>query len=72
VLKQIPSTITVREAVRIGSGTLTIGEERFAEAEGLQRAGKSAAAAQAFAKLREEFPGTWIDREAARHLAEIK
>ena len=72
VLKQIPATITIREAVRIGSGTLTIGEERFAEAEGLQRAGKSAAAAQAFAKLREEFPGTWIDREAARHLAEIK
>jgi nitrilase len=72
VLKKIPATITIEEAVRIGSATLTIGEERFSEAEALLRAGKSAEAAQAFARLREEYPNTWIDREAAKRLSAIK
>jgi hypothetical protein len=70
-LKKIPATITIEEAVRIGSGLLTDGEERFVEAEALMRSGKTAEAARAFARLRREFPGTWIDREAEKWLAEI-
>jgi hypothetical protein len=70
-LKKIPATITIEEAVRIGSGLLTVGEERIAEAEALMRSGKSTEAARAFAKLREDFPATWIDREAKKRLAAI-
>jgi predicted amidohydrolase len=72
VLKKIPATITVEEAVRIGSGALTIGEDRFQEAEELLRAGKTTQAALAFEKLRAEFPHTWIDREAQKRLAKIR
>ena len=72
ILKKIPATISIEDAVRIGSGALTIGEERFTEAETLMRSGKSEEAARAFARLREEFPGTWIDREAEKRLAGIK
>lgn len=70
-LKKLPATITIEEAVRIGAGLLTVGEARFAQAEALMRSGKSAEAARAFTRLREEFPGTWIDREAGKRLAEI-
>jgi len=72
VLSKIPATITVEEAVRIFAGTLTTGEERFAKAESLLRAGKSEAAARAFEELRAEFPGTWIDRSAGERLARIR
>jgi predicted amidohydrolase len=71
VLKRIPATISVEDAVRIGSGLLTVGEERFAEAEALMRSGKSEQAARAFVRLRKEFPDTWIDREAGKRLAAI-
>jgi len=72
VLRKIPATITVDEAVRIGAGTLTVGEERFAGAEALLRAGKTAEAAREFEKLRDEFPRTWIDRSARQRLAAIR
>jgi len=72
VLDRIPATLSVQDAVRIGSALLTSGEERFAEAEALLRAGKSAEAAQAFRKLRAEFPDTWIDRVASERLAAIR
>ncbi len=72
VLKKIPATITVEDAVRIGSATLTSGEERFAEAEALARAGKTADAIRAFEKLRAEFPQTWIDQVAQERLAKIR
>jgi len=72
VLSKIPATITVEEAVRIFAGTLTTGEERFAKAESLLRAGKVEAAARVFEELRAEFPGTWIDRSAGERLARIR
>ena len=72
VLKKIPATVTVEDAVRIGDGTLTIGEERFAQAEELRRAGKTAEAARAFERLRQDFPHTWIDRAAGDRLREIR
>ncbi len=71
-LKKIPATMSVEEAVRIGSATLTIGEERFAAAEALLRAGKTVDAVLAFEKLRVEFPQTWIDKAAEERLAEIR
>jgi len=70
-LKKLPATITIEEAVRIGSGLLTEGEERFAEAEALMRSGRTAEASRAFSRLRREFPDTWIDREAEKRLAAL-
>lgn len=72
VLKKVPAEITIEEAVRIGGKTLTIGEERFQEAEALLRAGKTSDAARAFEELQAEFPRTWIDRAARKRLAEIR
>lgn len=72
VLKKIPATITVEEAVRVGSGALTIGEDRFTAAEALLHAGKTAQAAREFEKLRDEFPHTWIDRSAREKLDAIR
>lgn len=72
VLKKVPRTITVEEAVRIGGATLTVGNERFSDAENLLKAGKTDEAAAAFEKLCAEFPHTWIDRLARERLAKIR
>jgi len=71
-LTKIPATTTPEDAVRIGDATLTIGQERFKEAESLMKAGQTQRAVQALIELRTEFPGTWIDRTAARLLSELK
>ena len=71
-VQKISATITVEEAVRISSGLLTVGEEQFAEAEALWRAGKSTEAVQAFEKLRAEFPHIWIDRAAQERFTKIR
>ena len=68
VLSKVPATISVEDAVRIGAGTLTTGEERFKEADALLRAGRVGEARAAFEKLRQEFPDTWIDRAARERL----
>ena len=52
--------------------TLTIGEERFEQAEALWHAGKTSEAIEAFEKLRAEFPRTWIDRAAGERLEKIR
>jgi len=72
VLQKIPPTITVDEAVRIWSEMLTTGEERFREAEALDRAGNTAQATAIYEKLRAELPDTWIDRAAKQRLARIR
>ncbi len=72
VLNKIPATISVPEAVSIASKTLTVGNERFKEADNLMNAGKTAEAIAAFEKLRDEFPRTWIDRLAGERLAKIR
>lgn len=72
VLRKIPAAISNAEAVRIGAATLTIGGERFDEAEALLRSGKTAEAAAAFEQLRRDFPGTWIDRVAAARLDKMR
>jgi predicted amidohydrolase len=68
-LERLPEEITVGEACRIACGALTVGEDRFEAADELLAAGKTAAAAAAFAALRAEFPGTWIDRAGKERLA---
>jgi predicted amidohydrolase len=71
VLQKLPETISVDEAVRIGAKTLTVGNERFQEAEALFKAGRTAEARQAFEKLCAEFPHTWVDRSARARLAKM-
>jgi len=62
VLDKVPETTRVEEAVRIYAEALTVGEERFREAERLAREGRSAEAAAAYDRLIEDYPGTWIER----------
>jgi predicted amidohydrolase len=71
-LKKLPETITAEEAVRIGSATLTIGEEQFAAAQALVKEGKTAEAIQAFEKLMALYPYTWIERNSRARLAELR
>lgn len=68
VLDKIPIDITQQEAGRIAARVLTIGEEEFGQAESLVRAGKIDDAITAYARLRSEYPGSWIDRVAAERL----
>jgi predicted amidohydrolase len=72
VFQKIPATITVDQAVGIWEKMLTTGEDQFRKAEELYRAGKYAQASAAYEKLRAELPGTWIDREAAKRLANVR
>jgi len=71
-LKKVPATITIEDAVRIAASTLTVGEERFREAEALLRQGETDGAIRAFERLRAEFPQTWIDRISRERLAKIR
>ena len=72
VFQKIPATMTVVDAVRIWGEMLTTGEERFRDAEALERAGNTAQATALYKKLRAELPGTWIDRAAQQRLAGIR
>ncbi len=72
VLKKVPETTTPEEAARVGAQALTIGEERFREAEALLNSGKTADAIAAFEKLRAGFPRTWIDRVSRQRLEKIR
>ncbi len=72
VLKKIPRTITVDEAVRLWEKLTTVGPDQFEQAENLMKSGKKQEAIQAFEKLRMEFPNSWIDRAANQRLMEIR
>lgn len=71
VLNKVPEALTVDEAVRIAAGTLTIGGQRFQEADKLLRDGRLPEARRAFEALQAEFPCTWIDRVSRERLAKI-
>ena len=71
VLAKVPETMTVAEAVEISSRALTVGEERFKEADALLRQGKTNDAIAAFEKLRGEFRQTWIDRVSQERLSHL-
>jgi hypothetical protein len=62
-------TDTPEEVTRRANRVLTEGEDRFAAAERLVRDGRVEEAARAFAQLRLDFPGSWIERLAAERLA---
>lgn len=64
-LRKIPVETTPAEAVRIAEAAMTVGGDRFSEAQALLRAGKTQPAIQAFRQLRKDYPKTWIDRAAA-------
>jgi predicted amidohydrolase len=72
VLAKVPETISIEEAARISSLTLTVGGDRFQEADALLRDGRTEEAIRAFQTLRAEFPHTWIDRRARERLAKIE
>jgi predicted amidohydrolase len=68
ILERVPIDIKQREAGRIASEVLTIGEEEFRQAEELVRAGNTTEAISAFRRLRSKYRGSWIDRVAAERL----
>jgi predicted amidohydrolase len=72
VLQKVPETLTIAESLRISAQARTVGEEQFQEAETLRREGKTAEARAAFARLRNEYPGTWIDRVGQERLATLE
>ena len=72
VLKKVPEVTTIEEAIRVAAKTLTIGNERFKEAEDLARAGKKNEAIAAFEKLRREFAGSWVDRVSKERLEKLR
>ncbi len=71
-LDKLPQTIRTEDAIRIFAGALTVGEQRFGEADALQRAGKTAEAIHAFEQLKAEYPASWIDRSASQRLAQLR
>ena len=72
VLDKVPERMTIEEAVRISSMTLTVGEERFKAADALLREGKTKEARAAFEALSAEFPRSWIDRVARERLQKFR
>lgn len=71
VLAKVPLALSIEEAVEISRRALTVGGELFQEAENLLKAGEREAARLAFARLRADFPQTWIDRASRNRLASL-
>jgi predicted amidohydrolase len=71
-LDKVPIDISREEAGRVFARMLTWGEEEFAAAQALARAGKTAEAITAFKKLRTEYRGSWIDRVSKERLATLE
>ncbi len=69
VLDKVPIDISQQEAGRIMSRALTRGDDDFKQANLLIQRGQTNEAVVAFARLREEYPGTWIDRRSRERLA---
>ena len=72
VLDKVPASISVAEAARIADGVLTVGAERFQDAEALVRQGRTAEAIRTFQALKAEYPTSWIDRVAGQRLAALQ
>lgn len=68
ILEKVPIEISQKEAGRIATEVLTIGEEEFRQAEALVREGKTSDAIAAFGRLRSKYRDSWIDRVAAERL----
>jgi predicted amidohydrolase len=72
VLKKVPATVSIPDAVRIAREALTVGEGQFQAADALLRAGKREEAVRAFETLIARYPATWIDRVARQRLARLR
>lgn len=72
VLQKVPISITQQDAGRIAARVLTIGEEEFRHADSLAREGRTAEAIAAFERLRDEYQGSWIERDAAERLRTLR
>lgn len=62
----------IEDSVRISSGALTAGDERFKQASALQAQGRKDDAIRAFEQLRADYPGTWIDRVSRERLEKLR
>ncbi len=47
---------------------LKVGAEQFQAADALLKEGKTAETVEALTKLRDEYPGSWIDRVAGERI----
>ncbi len=71
-LAKVPLNITAEAATKLSSRVLTVGEEEFRKARLLANQGKTNEAVEAFLRLRREYPDSWIDRESARQVADLR
>ncbi|MBT4502771.1 MAG: carbon-nitrogen hydrolase family protein [Gemmatimonadetes bacterium] len=71
-LTKLPTEDTPEEVTRRANGVMTVGADGFDKAQELMDQGKKEEAIQAFGKLREDFPTSWIDRVAQERLKEIR
>ena len=71
-LAKLPERDTPEEVTQRANGVLTVGEDRFREAEELMQEGKTAEAVSAFGALRRDLPGSWIDRQAKERLKRLR
>ena len=72
MLAKVPIEITQQVAGRIAARALTFGAEEFEQAELLVRTRESEKAIDAFARLRKEYPGTWIDRVSKERIETLR
>jgi len=72
VLRKVPETTTIGDAVRISRAALTKGESEFSEAAKLQREGRRAEAITAYQALIAQYPRTWIDTVSRTRLEELR
>src|SRR3989442_2142746 len=72
VLDKVPIDLTSEEAGRNMARTLTVGDEQFKQANDLPGRGQTNEAISAFARLRREYPATWIDRSSKERLAKLQ
>jgi hypothetical protein len=72
VLGKAPIDLTSKEAARVMARALTLGEEKFKQANGLIGQGETNEAIAAFERLRKEYPATWIDRRSEERLAKLQ
>lgn len=72
VLRKVPETTTIEDAVRISRAARTEGERRFSEAAALERDGRREEAILAYEALVAEYPRTWIDTASRTRLARLR
>src|SRR5262249_21721326 len=60
-----------QDAAHTMARALTVGEDEFKLASELANHGKTEEAIDSFARLRREYPATWIDRRSEQRLADL-